>query len=99
MAKKLPEPRDYKPLSPELRPRYRTRSDFRLMSRAYRSGWVRGVPAERQADWLEDIRCSIVEDEGFTPRVQAAIRALVSAGEFESRLFGEEVRKAFPLGS
>ena len=55
MAEQTPPNRPYTPLPDELKPHYRSRSDFWLMSRAYRLGWVRDVPAERQAEWDQDL--------------------------------------------
>ena len=45
----------YRMLPPELRPHYRSRSDLRLLARAFRKGWVRSVPEERMIEWSADL--------------------------------------------
>lgn len=49
------EKRPYELLPPEMRPKYTTRRDLRLMAKAHREGWVVGVPPERYAEWDQDL--------------------------------------------
>jgi hypothetical protein len=49
------EKRPYELLPPEMRPKYTTARDLRLMAKAHREGWVVGVPPERYAEWDQDL--------------------------------------------
>ena len=74
----------YRPLAPHMRPHYKSRSDLRLLSRAYRSGWVAEVPIERQQDWVDDITSALAEDKPTHVKI-AAIRAFTAILIFEGR--------------
>ena len=62
---------------PEERLRYETVSDLRLLSRAFRQGWVDGAPTNRLAGWAEDIAAAMTTaTDGKLSR--AALRASIS---------------------
>ncbi len=92
MAEQPPPNRPYTPLPDELKPHYRSRSDFRLMSRAYRLGWARDVPAERQPEWCEDLVRALTAEEA-TPAQHAAIRVVLAAQGYELKLYREWIKK------
>lgn len=61
----------YRPLLEEMRPHYCTQADLRLLRRAYRNGWVDGVPPARQREWLADVEK--VCDEARSSRTLASV--------------------------
>jgi len=66
----------YKMLPVELRPRYKTRGDFRMMARSFREGWFQGVPKERVAEWDQDLAEALSQPR--TQRIKlAAIKVFV----------------------
>jgi len=74
----------YKMLPPELRPRYKTRGDLRMLARSFREGWVHGVPDERVAEWDQDIAEALSQPR--TRRIKnAAIKVFLAAQIHQGR--------------
>ena len=68
----------------DMRPKYETRKDLRLLARAYREGWVKGVPKERQREWCDDL-CEMMKNNSDVHDLIAAIKLVRAAEQFENR--------------
>lgn len=95
MTGPTPQERPYSPLPDEMKPSYSTRSDFRLLQRAYRWGWVRGVPAERQHEWHEDISNGLTQDSDTSAKI-GAVWACLAVHAYRLRLRKELRQLLFP---
>lgn len=81
----------YRLLESEARPHYVSRSDLRMLSRAYRSGWTQDVPMERQREWVADLTLALGEDKPDHVR-NAAMRTYLSILKAEHRKEAEKLR-------
>ncbi len=78
MAETRENPRnEYTVLPPHLRPRYESRSDFRLLRQSFHHGWAEAVPAERKDEWYGDMTDALL-DRRWRHR-SAALRAFLAA--------------------
>ena len=84
MGKHALNRKPYKMLPPELRPRYKTRGDLRMMARSFREGWVHGVPKERVAEWDRDVAEALSQPR--TQRIKlAGVKIFVAAQIYKGR--------------
>ena len=78
----------YRMLPPELRPHYRSRSDLRLLARAFRKGWVRSVPEERMIEWSADL-AEALSDKTSVRTNMAALDVFVAMKQLQCELIHE----------
>ncbi len=80
------EKRPYELLPPEMRPKYTTVRDLRLMAKAHREGWVVGVPPERYAEWDQDL-VEILRNCENTALLCNVAKGLTAADKLRTDLF------------